>query len=109
MSWTGFIVWLWLFLDILYTILGKIFKGTPNASRKKQNFNGIRNAYTQKGSVSGPGPASIDAYVYIHAFDINVRFQNSFEISRTLGSQGIPLNVAPGIFVYIPKYFIASN
>ena len=22
-------------------ILGKIFKGTPNSSRKKQNFNGI--------------------------------------------------------------------
>ena len=44
-------------------ILETIFNGTEpqNSSRKKQKFNGIRNAYMQRGSVSGPCPASIDA------------------------------------------------
>ena len=37
-------------------ILGTIFKGFPNSSRKKlkQEFNVKRNVYAQRGSVSGP-------------------------------------------------------
>ena len=34
---------------------------SPNSSRKKQNFNGIRNVYTQRASLSGPGLTSNDA------------------------------------------------
>ena len=40
---------------------GLYLREPQNSSRKKQNFNGIRNVYTQRGSVSGPCPASIDA------------------------------------------------
>ena len=53
----------------------------------------------QRGSVSGPYHASIDAYVYIHTFNTNTQFQNSFEFLCTLRSQGVPLNIVPSISI----------
>ena len=39
----------------------KYFREFPNSSRKKQNFDDIRNVYTQRASFSGPGLTSNDA------------------------------------------------
>ena len=45
--------------------------------------------YTQRGSVSGSCPTGIDACMTPSGYATIVRFQNSFEFSRTLGIQRV--------------------
>ena len=86
------------FLDNKMSILRNVepLREPPNSSRKKQKLSGIKNVDTQRGSVSGPCPASIDACTtfFGHVSDF-ADFKTSMNFHVIWKVNGIPSKYCP--------------